>query len=73
MVCGYSVFTHCSFDPTKNKHDFYSGEDFEKVFQKSKRACNKNNSEKMEMIPQKHQKNKSYSDHGICHMCKKRI
>ena len=23
IVCGYSSFTHCSFDSTKNKHDHY--------------------------------------------------
>ena len=22
---GYSLFTHCSFDATKNKHDYYRG------------------------------------------------
>ena len=21
-ACGYSLFTHCSFDATKNKHDY---------------------------------------------------
>ena len=24
---GYSLFTHCSFDITKNKHDYYKGKD----------------------------------------------
>ena len=24
---GYSLFTHCSFDTTKNKHDYYRGKD----------------------------------------------
>ena len=28
---GYSVFTHCSFDQTKNKLDYYRGKDYEKV------------------------------------------
>ena len=27
MVCGYSLFTNCSFDNNKNKHDFWRGED----------------------------------------------
>ena len=26
-VCGYSLFTHCSFDRNGNKYDFYRGED----------------------------------------------
>ena len=29
---GYSLFTHCSFDITKNKFDYYRGEDFMKTF-----------------------------------------
>ena len=28
---GYSIFTHCSFDQTKNKLDYYRGKDYEKV------------------------------------------
>ena len=29
---GYSLFTHCSFDATKNKHDYYRGKDCLKNF-----------------------------------------
>ena len=29
---GYSLFTHCSFDETKNKLDYYRGEDCMKKF-----------------------------------------
>ena len=29
---GYSLFTHCSFDSTKNKLDYYRGEDCMKNF-----------------------------------------
>ena len=29
---GYSLFTHCSFDKTKNKIDYYRGEDCMKKF-----------------------------------------
>ena len=29
---GYSLFTHCSFDETKNKLDYYSGKDCMKKF-----------------------------------------
>ena len=29
---GYSLFTHCSFDKTKNKLDYYRGEDCMKKF-----------------------------------------
>ena len=27
ITSGYSFFTHCSFDATKNKHDYYKGKD----------------------------------------------
>ena len=26
-ACDYSLFGHCSFDVTKNKHDYYRGKD----------------------------------------------
>ena len=29
---GYSLFTHCSFDATKNKLDYYKGQDCRKKF-----------------------------------------
>lgn len=35
IVCGYSSFTHCSFDNTKNKHDHYKGKNYLKIFSKS--------------------------------------
>ena len=28
--CGYSLFTHCSFDSNKNKHDYLRGENCKK-------------------------------------------
>ena len=40
----YSLFTHCSFDATKNSLDYYRGQDcMEKFLQGFKRTCNKNN------------------------------
>ena len=38
---GYSLFTHCSFDATKNEYDYYRGRDCMKHF--SKKTCIKNN------------------------------
>ena len=29
---GYSLFTHCSFNVTKNNHDYYIGKDCMKSF-----------------------------------------
>ena len=34
---GYSLFTHCSFDKTKNKQDYYRGKDCMKKFCKDLR------------------------------------
>ena len=34
---GYSIFTHCSFDKSKNKHNYYRGEDCMKKFCKDLR------------------------------------
>ena len=33
-TCGYSLLTHCSFDATKNKLDYYRGEECIKNFSK---------------------------------------
>ena len=41
--CGYSLFTLCSFDTTKNKSDYYRGKNCMKNLSKLKRTCNKNN------------------------------
>ena len=44
MPSSYSLFTHCSFDKTKSKLDYYSGKDCMKKFCKRlKSARNKNN------------------------------
>ena len=34
---GYSLFTHCSFDASKNKLDYYRGKDCMKKFRKDLR------------------------------------
>ena len=31
---GYSLFTYCSFDVSKNKHNYYRGKDCMKIFSK---------------------------------------
>ena len=40
---GYSLFTRCSFDPTKNRLDYYRGRNCMKLLSRRKRTCNKNN------------------------------
>ena len=50
---GYSLFTSCSFDSTKNKHDCYRGKDCIEKFCEDLRehAMRIVNYEKKEMIP----------------------
>ena len=50
---GYSIFTHCSFDKSKNKLNYYRGEDCMKKFYKDLRedATKIINYEKKDMIP----------------------
>ena len=41
---GYSLFTHCSFDTTKNRLNYYRGMKlYEKILSRSNKTCNKNN------------------------------
>ena len=58
---GYSIFTSCSFDPTKNKLDRYKGEDFMEMFCKDLRENTTEiiNYEKKEMIPLTNEENES--------------
>ena len=58
---GYSLFTHCSFDTTKNKLDYYRGKNCLKIFCLDLRehATKVINYEKKEMIPLTKKKRKS--------------
>ena len=40
---GYSLFTHCSFDTTSNRFDYYRGKNCIKLLSRLNRTCNKNN------------------------------
>ena len=50
---GYSIFTHCSFDKSKNKLNYYKGKDCMKKFSKDLRehASKRIDYEKKKMIP----------------------
>ena len=52
-TCGYSLFTHCSFDNSKNKNDFRRGADCMEEFcaDLKKHATEIIYYEKKEMIP----------------------
>ena len=66
---GYSLFTHCSFDATKNKLDYYRGKDFCKDLRKH--AAKIVDYEKKEIVPLTIEKSQSYHKQKACHICKK--
>ena len=70
---GYSLFTYCSFDVTKNKHDYYRDKKCMKKFCKDlrKHATKIINYEKKEMISFTNEENQSYHEQWICYICKK--
>ena len=69
---GYSRFMRCSFDITKNKHDYYRGKDGLKNFCKDlEKHGIKIISYEKGKIPLTNEENKSYQEQSICHICKK--
>ena len=70
---GYSLFTHCSFVKTKNKIDYYRGEDCVKKFCLNLReqATKIINYEKKKMIPLTKKEEKHHNKQNICYICKK--
>ena len=71
MLSGYSFFTTCSFDLTKNKLDCYKGENCLKKFCKDLRKhATAINYEKKEIIPLTDKKKKKfYEKQKICYIC----
>ena len=70
---GYSLFTHCSFDNSKNKLNYYRGEDCMKKFCKDLRthATKIINYEKKKMISLTIKQEIYYNKQKICYICKK--
>ena len=70
---GYSLFTHCSFDTTKNKLGYYRGKNCVKNFYLDLRehATKIINYEKKEIIPLTKREEKKHKKQGICYICKK--
>ena len=70
---GYSLFTHCSSNKTKNKLDYYRGEDCMKKFCKDLRehATKIINYEKKKMIPLTIKEEIYHNKQKICYICKK--
>ena len=70
---GYSLFTHCSFDTTKNKLDYYRGKSCMKNFclDLRKHATKIINYERKEMIPLKKKEEKKHNKQNVRCICKK--
>ena len=69
----YSLFTHCSFDATKNRLDSYKGKDGMKMLSKDLRedAVEILGYEKKETILRTDKENDSYEEQKVCYICKK--
>ena len=72
---GYLLFTHCSFDKTKNKLDYYRDEDYMKKFCLNLRehATKIINYEKKKMIPLTKKEEKYHNNQKVCYICKKKL
>ena len=72
---GYSIFTHCSFDKSKSKLNYYRGEDCMTKFCKDLRehATKIINYEKKDMIPLTKKEEENYNNQKVCCICKKEI
>ena len=70
---GYSIFTHCSFDESKNKINYYRGDDCMKKFCKDLREHSTKiiNYEKKKMIPLTTEEKIYHGKQKICYICKK--
>ena len=70
---GYSIFTSCSFDQTKNKQDYYVGKDCMKKFSKNLRTHTTKiiNYEKKKIIPLTTDGKIYHNEQEICYICKK--
>ena len=72
-VSGYSMFTHCSIDTTKNKVDCYRGKYCMERFCKGlkERVLKIINYDDKEIIPLTYEENEFYKKQEYCYICKK--
>ena len=70
---GYSIFTSCSFDESRNKLNYYRGKDCMKKFCKDlkEHATRIINYEKKKIIPLTKEEKINHNDQKICYICKK--
>ena len=73
LSLGYSIFTHCSLDESKNKLNYYRDKDCMKKFSKDLRehASKIINYEKKKMIPLTTEEKIYHNKQKICYICKK--
>ena len=72
---GYSIFTNCSFDESKNKISYYRGDDCMKKFCKDLREHSTKiiNYEKKKMISLTMEEKIHYNKQKVCYICKKNL
>ena len=70
---GYSIFTSCSFDESRNKLNYYRGKDCMKKFYEDLRihATKIINYEKKKIIPLTTEEKINYNDQKVYYICKK--
>ena len=70
---GYSIFTNCSFDESKNKISYYRGDDCMKKLCKDfiEHSTEIINYEKKKMISLTTEEKVHYNKQKVCHICKK--
>ena len=70
---GYSIFTHCSFDKSKNKLNYYRGKDCMRKFSKDLREHSSKiiDYEKKKMILLTTEEKIYHNKQKICYICKK--
>ena len=70
---GYSIFTHCSFDESKNKLNYYRGDDCMEKFCKDLREHSTKiiNYEKKKIIPLTTKEKIYHNKLKVCYICKK--
>ena len=68
---GYLLFTHCSFDTTKNKLDYYRGKNCMKnsCLGLREHATKIINHGKKEMIPLTKEEKNCHNTQKVCHIC----
>ena len=71
---GYSLFTHCAFDTTKNKLDYYRGKNCMRNFclDLGEHITKIINYEKKEMITLTKEEKRSHRSSRRCYICKKK-